>query len=80
MGATAGQLARMVVADGMRMTLAGVALGLVLAGAVSRVLVGQLFQVDAVDPLLYAAATTLLVAVAVLACGVPAWRGRSPWA
>ena len=54
MGATAAQLARMVIGDGMRMTLAGVALGLVLAGVLSRVLAAQLFQVDALDPLLYA--------------------------
>ena len=74
MGATAAQLARMVVADGMRMTLAGVAIGLVLAGGLSRVLAAQLFQVDAIDPRLYAAATTLFISVAVLACGVPAYR------
>ena len=74
MGATAGQLARMVIAHGMRMTLAGVAMGLVLAGALSRVLAAQLFQVDALDPSLYAIATALLIGIAGLACGVPAYR------
>jgi ABC-type antimicrobial peptide transport system permease subunit len=74
MGATAGILVRMVMADGMRMTVAGVAIGLVLAAALSRAIAAQLFQVDAIDPALYAAATMLLVAVAALACGVPAVR------
>ena len=74
MGATAVQLVRMVVADGMWMTLAGVATGLVLAVSLSRLIASQLFQVQAIDPTLYAVAATLLVGVAVLACGVPAVR------
>src|SRR5687767_15690026 len=54
--------------------LAGVAIGLVLAGVLSRAIAAQLFQVAAIDPVLYAVATTLLVVVALLACGVPAVR------
>ena len=74
MGATAAQLVRIVITEGMQMTLAGIAIGLVLAGALSRLLVAQLFQIEAIDPLLYATATTLIVGVAGLACSVPVYR------
>jgi putative ABC transport system permease protein len=74
MGATATGLVRLVMAEGMRMTLAGMVIGLLLAGALSRLIAAQLFQVDAIDPVLYAVATALLVGVAGLACGVPAVR------
>jgi putative ABC transport system permease protein len=74
MGATAAGLVRMVMGEAMRMTLLGVAIGLVLAGVLSRAIAAQLFQVEAIDPVLYAVVTTLLVAVAALACGVPAVR------
>jgi putative ABC transport system permease protein len=74
MGATAAQLVTMVMAEGMWMTVAGVGIGLVLAGALSRLIAAQLFQVEAIDPSLYAAATMLVVVVAGLACSVPAFR------
>ena len=73
MGATAAGLVRMVMTEGMRMTLVGAAIGLLL-GALSQLMAAQLFQVEAIDPLIYAGATLLLVSVAVLACGVPAPR------
>jgi putative ABC transport system permease protein len=74
MGATAAGLVRMVVAEGMRMTVAGVAIGLALAGGLSRAIAAQLFEVEPIDPVLYAVATVLLAAVAALACLVPAAR------
>jgi putative ABC transport system permease protein len=74
MGATAAQLVGMVMAEGMWMTVAGVGIGLVLAGALSRLIAAQLFQVEAIDPSLYAAATMLVIVVAGLACSVPAFR------
>ena len=68
------QIVRIVITEGMQMTLAGIAIGLMLAGALSRLLVAQLFQIEAIDPLLYATATTLIVGVAGLACSVPVYR------
>ena len=73
-GRHAAQLVRIVITEGMQMTLAGIAIGLMLAGALSRLLVAQLFQIEAIDPLLYATATTLIVGVAGLACSVPVYR------
>lgn len=74
LGATGADLVRMVMAEGLRMTAIGAVIGLVLAVAVSRVMAAQLFQVEAVDPLVYGGVTLLLVTVAGLACGVPAIR------
>lgn len=50
------------------------AIGLLLAIALSRFLAAQLFQVEAIDPPLYAVATMMLVGVAGLAYGVLAYR------
>jgi putative ABC transport system permease protein len=61
-------------ADGLRLTLLGAALGLVLAAALSDVLRSHVFQVHALSPGVYAAMTGLLMAVAGLACALPAAR------
>jgi putative ABC transport system permease protein len=74
MGATAPQLMRMVMTEGMWMTVAGVGIGLVLAGALSQLIASHLFQVEALNLSLYAVGTALLVGVAGIACSVPAFR------
>jgi putative ABC transport system permease protein len=74
LGATAGELLRLVMVDGLRMTAIGVGIGLLLAAGLSRLLSAQLFQVEAIDPVVYAGVTALFVVVACLACGVPAFR------
>jgi len=74
MGASAGKLVRMVLGDGLRVAVLGAAIGLTLSAALSRWIASQLFQVDAIDPLLYGAATMLVVLVAAAACAVPALR------
>jgi putative ABC transport system permease protein len=74
MGATAAGLVRMVMGEAMRMTAAGVVIGLALAGGLSRAIAAQLFQVESIDLLVYGGVTMLLVTVAALACGVPACR------
>jgi ABC-type antimicrobial peptide transport system permease subunit len=73
-GASASSLLRLVMADGLRMTAAGAAIGLALAAALSRVMTTQLFQVEAIDPIVYAGVTVLFVVVAGIACGFPAFR------
>ena len=72
LGAPAAGLLRLILADGLRMTIAGAAIGLLLAAALTRLMTAQLFQVEALDPVVYAGVTVLLVAVACVACGVPA--------
>ena len=74
LGATAAELLRLVMVDGLRMTAIGVGIGLLLAAGLSRLLSAQLFQVEAIDPAVYAGVTALFVVVACLACGVPALR------
>jgi ABC-type antimicrobial peptide transport system permease subunit len=49
-------------------------IGLVAAGLASRALVTLLFGVSPLDPVTYAGMTALLGGVALVACGVPAWR------
>jgi ABC-type antimicrobial peptide transport system permease subunit len=64
----------MIVAGGMAPVLAGIALGAAGAIAVGRVMSSLLFGVTPHDPWTFAAVTTLLTAVALLACVVPARR------
>jgi ABC-type antimicrobial peptide transport system permease subunit len=71
------EVRRMVVADGMRQALVGVALGLVGAFWVTRAMTSLLFQVEPGDPMTLAAAAVLLLATAAMACYVPARRATS---
>jgi ABC-type antimicrobial peptide transport system permease subunit len=73
-GARRGDVLAMVLADAGRLALAGIAVGLVLAAAASRLLEGQLQGVGTLDPLTYAAVSVLLLAVALAAGTVPALR------
>jgi len=74
LGAAHREILRLIVAQGMRMTLAGVVLGVAAALALTRLLAGLLFGVRAADPLIFAAAAIVLVAAAFVACYLPARR------
>ena len=73
-GARRGDVLALVLADAGRLALAGIAVGLVLAAAASRLLEGQLQGVGTLDPPTYAAVSALLLAVALAAGAVPALR------
>jgi ABC-type antimicrobial peptide transport system permease subunit len=64
----------MVLRQGLGLTLAGAAVGLVGALIVSRLMAGLLYGVRPTDPLTFAGVTLLLIGVAVLACYIPARR------
>jgi ABC-type antimicrobial peptide transport system permease subunit len=64
----------LVLAEGARLIVVGVGLGVALALAVGRVFRGLLFGVEPTDPLTLAAAATLFALLALLTCAVPAWR------
>ncbi|MDP2481538.1 MAG: ABC transporter permease [Candidatus Palauibacterales bacterium] len=73
-GARRGDVVHLVVAEGLRFTLVGLGVGLVLAGALSRLLESQLYQVSPLDPAAFASAALILLVTATLACWVPARR------
>ncbi len=74
LGAHRAQLLGLVIGQGMRLALAGLALGLLAAFVLSRMLSSLLFGISAHDPLTFAGVTLTLLLVAVLACYIPARR------
>jgi len=74
LGAKRADVLRLVVRQGMTMTLIGLAIGLAGAFLLSRVLVGLLYGVSATDPLTFIGVSIVLLAVALLACLIPARR------
>jgi putative ABC transport system permease protein len=74
LGARGVDVLRLVVAQGMRLVLVGVGLGIVGALALTRLVSSFFFGVSAADPAVYGGVSLLLVAVALLACLIPARR------
>jgi len=74
LGASRTNIFRLVVTHGMKMALAGVAIGLLAAFGLTRLMTKMLFGVKATDPITFALISTLLVFVALLACYLPARR------
>ncbi len=74
LGASRGSVLLMVVREGMTLAGLGVALGLGGAILATRAIAAMLFGVSRLDPVTYVGVTAVLAAVALVACGVPAWR------
>ena len=74
LGANPGRVLRLVLARGLRLAGAGTVIGVLAALLLTRLLGSLLFDVSATDPLTFAAVAGLLLAVALLACYVPARR------
>ncbi|HEU4386980.1 MAG TPA: ABC transporter permease, partial [Blastocatellia bacterium] len=74
LGAQSGDVARLFVKQGMRLVTLGVALGILGAIVLTRLMTGLLFNVSATDPFTFAAVGLLLSLIALLACYVPAKR------
>jgi predicted permease len=74
LGAERQDVLRLVLAQGMRLAIAGAVVGIALALGLTRYAKSLLFGVGAADPLTFAAVTALLIGVTLLACYVPARR------
>ncbi len=74
LGATGGDIVRLVLRQGLTLTAVGAGIGLVAALGLSRLIAGLLFDTSRLDPATYAGTTILLVAVGLVACWIPAMR------
>jgi predicted permease len=74
LGASRGEVLRMILSQGMRTIVIGVAIGIAGALALTRTVQSLLFGVTATDPLTFGGVTLLLVGAALLACYIPARR------
>jgi len=74
LGATVRDLLRLVISRGLRLTIAGIAIGLAAALLLTRLMGNLLFQVSPRDPIAFGAALIILLAVALVACFLPARR------
>jgi predicted permease len=74
LGAQTRDVLRLIVNQGMRPVVIGLAIGIVSAFALGRLLTSQLYEVSSHNPALLAASTALLAVIALIACLVPARR------
>ncbi len=74
LGASPGNILRLVLGQGIVTALIGVAVGLAGALVLTRTLQSLLFGLSATDPLTFAVVALMLVVVAMLACYIPARR------
>jgi ABC-type antimicrobial peptide transport system permease subunit len=74
LGASAPQILRQILADGLMLAGIGVTIGIGGAVAMSRAFSTLLYEVSPIDPVSLIAATVALIAIAALACFLPARR------
>ncbi|WP_263416319.1 ABC transporter permease [Terriglobus albidus] len=74
LGARREQVLRLILTDGLRPALVGLALGLCISAAVTRKIQSQLYGTHPLDPVVFGLVAIVLLLVAVAACTVPAWR------
>ena len=74
LGATPRDVLRLIVGEGMRIVLVGIAIGVAAGLALGRVLAGLVYGVRIHDPLIFSGVVLMLAAVALAACSIPALR------
>lgn len=77
LGAHQGNVLRLVIGDGVRLAVLGIALGIAGALALTRVMTDLLYGVRATDPITFGAVTIVFGATSLLACYVPARRAMN---
>jgi ABC-type antimicrobial peptide transport system permease subunit len=74
MGAARSDILRLVVMQGLRLSVIGIVLGFIAAVLLGRVMTSMLVGVKATDPVTYASMIVLFLAITALASWLPAWR------
>ncbi|MFZ3329283.1 MAG: FtsX-like permease family protein, partial [Candidatus Acidiferrales bacterium] len=74
LGAQRGDVLRLMLSEGMKMALIGVAIGATVALGLTHLMSKMLFRVSATDPVTFASVAIVLSAVALAACYIPARR------
>jgi len=74
LGAQAKDVLGMIMSEGFRMVALGVVIGVATGAALSRFLSSLLFAVSAANPTIYLQVALLMIAIAMIACLLPAWR------
>jgi predicted permease len=74
LGSTRQQVMHLMLRDGLRPALTGLALGLLASIGVTRLIRSMLFATTGLDPAVYVIVTITLLMAATLACVIPAWR------
>jgi ABC-type antimicrobial peptide transport system permease subunit len=74
LGAQSRSVLRLVIGDGLKMAVTGVAVGLLAAFGLTRLLTGMVYGVSTTDPATFAAIAILLIVIASLASYLPARR------
>jgi predicted permease len=74
LGAGRDQVVRLMLGDGLRPALYGLALGLAASAAVTRLMESMLYETKALDGWVFVLVSLILLAVASIACLLPAWR------
>jgi len=74
LGARRGQVVGLMLGDGLRPALYGLVLGLVVSAGAVRLIQSMLYGTRPLDPAIFASVAAMLLAVAAVACLVPAWR------
>jgi predicted permease len=77
LGSRRGEIIRLVLTSGAKLTALGCAAGLIGALAVSKLLGSMLFNVSATDPLILAGSIATMIVLSLIACAVPAQRAAS---
>jgi putative ABC transport system permease protein len=77
LGANRGDVLRMVLGRGLKLTAAGIAAGVTGAYVLTRWISGLLFEVETADPMVFGGIAILVLGVAMLACYIPARRAAS---
>ncbi|HEX2139625.1 MAG TPA: ABC transporter permease [Woeseiaceae bacterium] len=78
LGASGGTVLSLVLRQGMLLALAGIGIGLALTALITRGFGALLYEVHPLDPLVFGGVAALLLAVALAATAIPAWRaGRT---